>query len=240
MKKTLLATSLAMVLSVGATNRTVKSFIPEKFSYCDEARSVSIGIDISRYQTVRYEEIDSTITFIICKATEGTRLIDRKFSQHWTNIGNHITKGAYHYFRPYASGKEQAELFLNTVNFSSGHLLPVLDVEGGRGYGKLNPKIYIANLKAMIRTIEDKLGVKPIIYTNAHFWNHNFASHFKDMSKEYHLWIADYRDREEPGIPNGWEDWSIWQHSCRGRLSGVHADVDLNICKVDLSRLIIP
>jgi GH25 family lysozyme M1 (1,4-beta-N-acetylmuramidase) len=91
----------------------------------------------------------------------------------------------------------------------------------------------------MIRTIEDKLGVKPIIYTNAHFWNHNFASHFKDMSKEYHLWIADYRDREEPGIPNGWEDWSIWQHSCRGRLSGVHADVDLNICKVDLSRLII-
>lgn len=239
-KSTFLVLGFLVLVVTTAENRTIKSFIPEKFSYCDESKFVSVGIDISRYQSVNFSKLDSGISFIICKATEGTKLVDRKFSSHWQEIGDNYVKGAYHYFRPLVSGKEQAQLFLKTVNFTSGHMLPVIDVELGRGYNHKTSKIYIANLKQMIRTIEDKLGVKPIIYTNTHFWNHNFAAHFSDMSKEYHLWIADYRDREEPGIPNGWDNWSIWQHSCKGKLNGIPGEVDLNICKVDLNKLLIP
>jgi len=223
-----------------AENKTVKSFIPEKFSFCDESKQVSIGIDISRYQNVNFSLLDSGISFIFCKATEGTTIVDRKFATHWSQIGDKYSKGAYHYFRPLVSGKEQAKLFLNTVNFSSGHMLPVIDVELGRGYNAKNSKIYVSNLKQMIRYIEEKLGVKPIIYTNTHFWNHNFAVHFKDMAKEYHLWVADYRDREEPSVPVGWENWSIWQHSCKGKLNGIPGEVDLNVCKVDINKLLIP
>jgi lysozyme len=234
--------TIALLVSVvqGAKNSTFRKFIPEKFSSCEESKTSCFGIDISRYQTVNFNLLDSNISFVFCKATEGSKLIDRKFNYHWENIGSHLKKGAYHFFRPYANGKDQAKLFLSTVNFSSGHLAPVIDVEGERGYSKLNPRIYVANLKIMIREIEETLGVRPIIYTNTHFWNRYFSTHMKDMVREYRLWVADYRDREEPVIPHGWEDWAIWQHTCKGRIKGISHDVDLNVCKLNLDELVIP
>jgi GH25 family lysozyme M1 (1,4-beta-N-acetylmuramidase) len=92
----------------------------------------------------------------------------------------------------------------------------------------------------MIFEIERVLCVKPIIYTNAGFWNKYVAPHLKGLEKDYHLWIADYRLRDEPKVPKGWDDWTIWQHSCRGNVYGIQNEVDLNICKVDLEELVIP
>jgi lysozyme len=202
--------------------------------------SYSYGIDISRYQFINWDHLDSSnLHFIICKASEGVQLIDPKFENYWTNIKPSIKKGAYHFFRPGVSGKEQAKLFMSVVNFQPGHILPVIDVEYTRAYHKLNPTVYKKHLKDMIREIEQELGVKPIIYTNAGFWNKYYGPHFKGMEKEYHLWIADYRLRNEPSIPKGWEDWTIWQHSCKGNVHGILNEVDLNICKVDLEDLII-
>jgi hypothetical protein len=45
--------------------------------------------------------------------------------------------------------------------------------------------------------------------------------------------------REEPAIPKGWDDWTIWQHSCKGVVNGILNEVDLNVCKVDLEELSI-
>jgi len=200
----------------------------------------SYGIDISRYQHINWDKMDTTLHFIICKATEGTKLIDPKFSVFWNKINSSAKKGAYHFFRPGVSGTEQADLFLSVVNFGPGHLLPVIDVEFSKQYHRIKPAQYVKHLKQMIYEIEEKLCVRPIIYTNASFWNRYFSKHFKGMEKDYHLWIADYRLRSEPGIPAGWDDWSIWQHSCRGNVNGINNEVDLNICKVDLEQLVIP
>ncbi|MCC6252674.1 MAG: glycoside hydrolase family 25 protein [Bacteroidia bacterium] len=199
----------------------------------------SFGIDISRYQTIDWNKLDTNINFIICKATEGITITDPKFSTFWSNINPRVKKGAYHFFRPQNSGIEQAKLFLSTANLEAGHLLPVLDVEHGRIYKHIHPSVAAKHLKEMIRYIEEELQVKPIIYTNAGFWNRQFAPFFKSMEGEYHLWIADYRFREEPAIPKGWQDWTIWQHSCKGVVKGVLNEVDLNVCKVDLNDLTI-
>jgi lysozyme len=197
------------------------------------------GIDISRYQNINFDQLDTNLHFVICKATEGTRIIDRKFNYHWNNIKNNTRKGAYHYFLPHISGKEQAKLFLNTVPFEKGNILPVLDVEQCYAYRKCKKTTAINNLVEMILEIENTLGVKPIIYTNARFWNVTFSEKLKPIASDYHLWIADYRNSDEPGIPLGWSDWSIWQHSCKGKISGIKSDVDLNVCKIDLDKLTI-
>ena len=118
-------------------------------------------------------------------------------------------------------------------------MLPVIDVENGRAYRQVKPALVAKRLKEMINYIEDELHVKPIIYTNASFWNKQFGPYFKDMNNDYHLWIADYRLREEPSIPKGWNDWTIWQHSCKGVVKGILNEVDLNVCKVDLNELCI-
>ncbi len=228
------------VIAIGEANN--KGIIGTGHGKSEESRKTtySYGIDISRYQHISWENMDTTLHFIICKATEGTKLIDPKFSTYWNNIHSSVKKGAYHFFRPGVSGKDQADLFLSVVNFAPGHLLPVIDVEYSKQYNRLKPAQYVKHLKQMIYEIEEKLCVKPIIYTNASFWNRYFSKHFKGMEKDYHLWIADYRLRSEPGIPAGWEDWSIWQHSCRGNVNGILNEVDLNICKVDLESLVIP
>jgi lysozyme len=199
----------------------------------------SVGIDISRYQKINFNELDTSIKFVICKASEGTRLIDRKFAYHWNNISDKMKKGAYHFFIPHVSGQQQARLFLSVVPFEKGHLLPVIDVEQCWAYKRAGKLQKVQNLKEFIQEIELVLGVKPIIYTNSHFWNANYAPFMKELTNDFHLWIADYRGSDEPGIPRGWSDWSIWQHSPKGRLSGIASDVDLNVCKVNIDKLLI-
>jgi|GEM_PF-2216389 len=203
-------------------------------------KTYAVGIDISRYQNINFNTLDTNLSFIVCKATEGVKLIDRKFAYHWNNISGKTKKGAYHYFLPHVSGKQQAQLFLSVVPFEKGNMRPVIDVEQCWAYNKKNRNLNVANLREFITEIELALGVKPIIYTNAHFWNTNYAADMKDMANEYSLWIADYRGSDEPGVPKGWSDWSMWQHSPKGRLSGIASDVDLNVCKVDLNKLLIP
>jgi lysozyme len=203
------------------------------------SKEYAVGIDISRYQNINFSKLDTSLSFIICKASEGTRLIDRKFAYHWNNIPKTAKKGAYHFFLPHVSGKQQAQLFLSVVPFERGNMLPVIDVEQCWAYKRASRMVRVSNLIAFIREIELVLGVKPIIYTNTHFWNSNFAMDLRSLTSEYHLWVADYRGSDEPGIPKGFSDWSMWQHSPKGRLSGIAGDVDLNVCKVDMKRLLI-
>lgn len=228
------------LLAVSEANNSKSTLTKEKSS--SEAKRVvySYGIDISRYQHINFDRLDSNLHFIICKASEGIKLIDPKFSYHWNNIKSGVKKGAYHFFRPGVSGVEQAKLFLSVVNFEPGHLLPVIDVEYSGQYNRIKPAVYARHLKEMIFEIERVLCVKPIIYTNAGFWNKYLAPNLKGLEKDYHLWIADYRLRDEPKVPKGWDDWTIWQHSCRGNVHGILNEVDLNICKVDLEELVIP
>ncbi len=39
------------------------------------------------------------------------------------------------------------------------------------------------------------------------------------------LWIADY-NVDHPEIPDGWNDWTIWQYTESFDLSGVNGKVD--------------
>ena len=237
MRFTLLLLFFTLIGVSGARNY-FDGEIPAIKSTAHEA-TYSFGIDISRYQTIQWEKIDTNINFIICKASEGITITDPKFAGFWSKIRPDVVKGAYHFFRPQHSGVAQAKLFLSIVKFEPGHLFPVIDVEHGSSYKHLNPVLVAKNLKDMIKYIEAEVGVKPIIYTTASFWNRQFAPHFKNLKNDYHLWIADYRFREEPVIPKGWDDWTIWQHSCKGVVHGILNEVDLNVCKVDLKELTI-
>ena len=54
----------------------------------------SFGIDISRYQTIMWDKLDTNINFIICKASEGVTITDPKFSTFWSKINPRVKKGA--------------------------------------------------------------------------------------------------------------------------------------------------
>jgi len=202
------------------------------------------GIDVSKYQQrVDWERVkkmqvsDVKITFVFIKATEGTWMTDSEFSQNWENARKQkLIRGAYHYFLPDLSPKEQATHFIRTVRLRSGDLPPVVDIEDLRGLNKPQIQRYT---KEFLKILEKHYKVKPILYTNRDFYKNYFAD--VEGFKDYRFWIAHYHvaSFDMPGEA----DWHFWQHSDRGNVNGINERVDFNVFNGDsvaLRKLCLP
>jgi lysozyme len=188
------------------------------------------GIDVSRYQRkVTWERVTKMqvgkirITFAFIKATEGTSLKDPEFENNWKNAKEAgVIRGAYHYFLPNISPKDQAAKFVQTVRLRSGDLPPVVDVEETRGMTKAQIQKYT---KEFLDLLEKHYNVKPILYTNRDFYKRYFVGH--EDFKGYRFWIAHFHvtNFSMPGD----ENWHFWQHSDRGNINGITERVDFNV-----------
>ncbi len=182
------------------------------------------GIDVSRYQA----NIDwATLTqkqdlhFAFVKATEGSDFQDSLFCTNWEQLQKFgVRRGAYHYFRPYGCGFEQALHFLQTVQLSPGDLAPVLDLETTDG---MPEEIMLEEARIWLQTVERSLNIRPIIYTNQNFYERYMAGYFDN----YPLWIARY-SQDAPAL-SGSSKWHFWQYTNEGILEGISEKVDLNV-----------
>lgn len=182
------------------------------------------GVDVSHYQKeIAWDTIAAyqAIDFAFVKATEGHDYIDSLFCRNWESLGRlGVARGAYHFFRAYGCGDEQAAHFLSQVEMHPGDLAPVLDIELMDG---IAPEVMRQEAAIWLQTVEQALQVKPIIYTNQHFYEKYLAGHFD----HYPLWIARYSD-QMPFLNNG-KTWDIWQFSNEGCIDGISEKVDLNV-----------
>src|SRR5690606_5629976 len=189
------------------------------------------GIDVSRYQQrINWEMVSDMkvenikLGFAFIKATEGIRNVDPQFKRNWReSLKAGIPRGAYHFFLATKSGREQAENFIRTVKLQPGDLPPVLDIEVAYG---VNHELIRKRCREWLDIIEEHYGVKPIIYTNVDF----YTRILKDEFDEYPLWIAHYLEKHRPRI---YRDWSFWQHSETGKVSGITGNVDFNVFNGD-------
>jgi lysozyme len=202
------------------------------------------GIDVSRWQSkvdwarVRKMKVGNiNIRFAFIKATEGTWMEDPEFDRNWENARkNGIIRGAYHFFLPNVSAKDQALKFTKTVKLQSGDLPPVIDVEETRRMSKNQIRQYT---KEFLNILEKHYKVRPILYTNRDFYRQYFAD--EPDFEGYRFWIAHYHvaDFDMPGD----EDWHFWQHSDRGNVTGINEKVDFNVFNGDsaaLKKLCLP
>jgi len=191
------------------------------------------GIDVSRYQkrvnwpVVKNMKVNGiSVGFAFIKATEGVNFTDKQFKRNWKKLReNRIIRGAYHYLNANASGKLQAQNFINSVTLLPGDLPPVLDVES---LGNSSPQILQNTVEEWLTTVEENYHVKPIIYSNAAFYNKYLDSKFSS----YPLWVAHYLERHEPRVERKWQ---FWQHNEAGRVNGIDAYVDFNVFNGDSS-----
>ena len=182
------------------------------------------GVDVSHYQKrIEWDTVISRqpLDFVFVKATEGHDYRDSLFCNNWDELQRlGIRRGAYHFFRAYGCGVEQAMNFLQTVDMQPGDLAPVLDIERTDG---IPTEIMLEEAGIWLQLVESHLGIKPIIYTNQFFYEQYLAGHFE----HYPLWIARYSE-ERPLLTTG-KRWEIWQYSNEGCLDGISKKVDLNI-----------
>ncbi len=189
------------------------------------------GIDISAWQDdLVLSRIDCD--FIILKATEGAGVVDRLFETNFAEA-RRLNKriGFYHFARPFNTPYEEADYFYEHTKQYFHLGIPILDWEAENTSN-------VQWAKTWLDTIYARSGVKPMIYMNEYTAN---AYDWSSVSNAgYKLWIAKYNNQylnynynlSTAGTPPRsvyWPDYSMWQYTEQGRLTGYSNRLDLNV-----------
>jgi lysozyme len=201
------------------------------------------GIDISHQNTINWAELSPDIKFVYAKATQGANFKDPMFNQYWQHLKTlNIFRGAYHFLTATDSAQEQVDNFLSFgIDFSKPNVLPpMLDIED-QVPASLNANI-IKNKPAFIKLASDWINIieaetkrKVIIYSYKDF----FASYLNNKSwPDNPLWLAAYQTMP-PGLPIGYKEWTIWQNSEYGKISGelVGGEFDMDVFNGTIEQL---
>lgn len=189
------------------------------------------GIDISHWQGDLLSDLHAmdSLSFVICKATEGIQIVDKDFNENWAEIKKHgKVRGAYHFYDYNYDPVAQAEFFIKHLHPLGGNAInPILDVEE-RSLPKRVPLDDLklqSDLLLWLTTVEKLTEKKPILYTNLYFAN-TYLKNPKFAS--YSLWLAEYGRGESPTIPDTWKDsgFFIWQKSDRYHIESSYVDFD--------------
>ena len=188
-----------------------------------------LGVDVSSYQeSVDFSRLkEQGVKFAYIKATEGDSHVDRSFDEKWVAASQaNVPAGAYHYFSYGVSGTKQAENFITTVGDLSGRLIPAVDMEltVEEVYNPPAKDDVVRGLKAFLAVVEEKYGVKPLIYAQKDYWDKYLADDFSS----YPRWM---RNVFYPIYVDAGDDWLVWQYNDRGVLEGYGGEkyIDLNI-----------
>lgn len=204
---------------------------------------MSEGVDVSRHQG----NIDwgaaraSGIEFAYIKATEGTGYVDPKVDQHLTGArSSGLVTGLYHFARPDTNtGVQDGEHFAAEVNARSaagpGNLPPCLDLEETKPgqFTGIDLVDWVSDFLATARRITARRQF--ILYGSAAFLRDRLRG-LDWLDRDCLVWVAHYgRKPAEPG----WADdrTVMHQYTSSGRIAGYHANIDRNICWVDLATL---
>ena len=227
LRRTLCLAALTAALGAcGAPAGSVDQVVSEAV-VCGRGPTVE-GIDVSQYQsTVDWPRVRAGgKRFAIARIMHWPAR-DTQFDRNWREIrANGLIRGAYIYFDPRFEVPAQADAVIRAVGrLGEGDLPVTLDVEQPPP-GLPTPTRYAAMVRDLADRIEAGTGRRPMIYTGRHYWpKHLQTAAFRD----YPLWHAQYTATQPcPSIADAWRDWSFWQYSCTGRVSGISGHVDLD------------
>lgn len=216
--------------------------IPQNFSdliNIPDGLSFKKGIDISHYQGVISPElwndiISLGIEFVYLKSTEGTSTIDQLSLINSNSAKQKGLKiGFYHFGRPSGSGNSaiadgelEAYTAFNNLKYLPNPDLPfMLDLE----VNALTQQDYLLWINSFINKF---VGLNNnndlIIYSRENFLDANLPP--DHGLGQYKLWLSRYNNDYKVAsnnIPQGWDDWIIWQFTSTGLINGKNFDLDL-------------
>jgi GH25 family lysozyme M1 (1,4-beta-N-acetylmuramidase) len=206
------------------------------------------GIDVSHWQgTIDWGKVRGAgKKFAFIKASEHTSFVDDKYQTNRANAKSAGLKvGAYHFARPNLGTTDayaEADHFIETADWTSGELRPVLDLEDTGGLSSSALQTWV---KAFVQRVYAQTGVRAIIYVSPAFWSSKMGNSrwFADNGYDV-LWIAHWTTASSPSVPAenwGGKSWTFWQYTSSGSVSGISGRVDLDRFNgSDLSKVLIP
>lgn len=190
------------------------------------------GIDISRWNGDALEEIKpkDSISFVICKATQGTTYQDPDFENNWKTIKKKgWVRGAYHFYLSSEDPIKQAEHFWKVIDaMDSTDIAPIIDIEEESlpAHETVDPVNLQVDLLHFLKHLSDLSGRKPIIYVDLSFANKYLSN---SSFAQYPLWLAEYSGAIEPTVPVTWakKGYKFWQKTDRYSINSHHTDFDV-------------
>jgi GH25 family lysozyme M1 (1,4-beta-N-acetylmuramidase) len=182
------------------------------------------GIDVSQSQgSINFTEVASSgVQFVFAKADQGTFTDSQYATYKKAATGAGLEFGAYQVFEPNQDPVAQANKFLTDAALAAGNLIPVLDVETSGG---LSPSALRQSVSSWLRTVQNALGVRPLIYTEKSIWDSDVEAGLG--AEGYPLWVASWT-APPPALPTEWSNWEFWQYSPNGKVPGISGPVDLD------------
>jgi lysozyme len=186
-----------------------------------DARGTARGIDVSHYQgDINWRAVaHDHVSFAYIKATEGADNRDARFARNWRGARSAgIRVGAYHYFNFCRSGRAQAVNFLAVTPRASA-LPPAVDLEPPSRHCRVSGPRVRRELTTYLARVERRDGRRAVLYVTPGFY------------QTYHRYLParPMWRRSISARPGRGQSWSLWQYRMRGRVSGIHGNVDLNV-----------
>lgn len=190
------------------------------------------GVDVSHWQgTIDWAKVKAAgKTFAIAKATEGIGFEDDRYDQNKAGaMAQGIKFGAYHFARPGSNDPvKEADWFVDVAGQQRGMLIPTLDLELTGG---LSSTALTSWVRAWLQRVDQRLGVKAMIYTSPSFWRNSMSDTRWFADNGYAIvWVAHW-GVSSPSVPAsswGGRSWTFWQYSSEGTVPGIAGRVDLD------------
>lgn len=169
--------------------------------------------DISHHQeTCDFKKIKTKSLGVILKAGQGS-WVDEKFEEFRNGANQEkVVFGTYWFYDERYEPKDQARLWVETIRNDPGVLGAWLDLEQWEP-GPYNTwehwKECMEEFKVLLPNVN--LGV----YTRKNYFDGQVGNNYAYFA-EHPLWVAYYTTASNPSLPNGWNNWVIWQYSQEG------------------------
>jgi len=170
--------------------------------------------EITSFDAVR----ESGVQGVILKFSQGSDYRDPAYAQRASDAvraGLHL--GRYHF-------GDGSDVQAQVANFLDGWRpdeLLALDWEDNA-----DSQMTLDQALEFVLQVQDKTGVDPVLYSG-NTLKEAIASGGDIMwLQACRLWLAQYGP--EPDLPDGWDDYWLWQYTPSGSVPGVTGDVDCN------------
>ena len=198
------------------------------------------------------------VRFWIGKATDaykdtGKQFEDSRFDEHCQLAFAEpaLLKGCYHWLQYSVDPIVAADFYIERYRRYKFDFRPIMDFEERSVIDKKLFSDYAWRGEMFCKRIEEKLGLKPMIYTAKWFTNY-FTTKQISWMNTYDLWVADYSwwanniTKKPYYYPsNVWavDDWDIWQNEADGNGKGHEfgqdaLDAELSWYQGDYSQLL--
>ncbi|MFT5179533.1 MAG: lysozyme [Candidatus Paceibacteria bacterium] len=193
MKKIVFYLSVVILVVFCSKSGLVRQVINHlKYNIIGDPNEIVFGIDVSHYQGyIDWDKVSEKhpIEFVIIRSTMGDDRKDRCYKKNMEKARDRgFIVGSYHYYDPNENSTKQAENFCNVAEVRTGDFRPVLDIENISSIQSVTK--LRKGLMNWINIVENKYGVKPIIYTGLSFYETHLEGYFDDCP----LWIAAYSE----------------------------------------------